>query len=104
MESLAISLPREALESFCRKWKIRRLAIFGSALRSDFRADSDVDLLATFADDARWSLWDMHDAEAELANLFGRPVDLIDQRSVEESENWLRRNSILSTARTIYGG
>jgi predicted nucleotidyltransferase len=103
MEALAIELPRAPLEAFCRKWKIRELAVFGSALRTDFGPDSDVDVLVSFADDARWTLWDVIAAEQELAGIIGRPVDLVERSTVEQSENWIRRNNILDTARTIYG-
>jgi predicted nucleotidyltransferase len=102
--SLAVELPNESLKAFCEKWKIRELAVFGSALRDDFRADSDVDFLASFADDARWSLWDVIGAEQELAEIVGRPVDLVERGTVEQSENWIRRNNILKSARVIYGG
>jgi predicted nucleotidyltransferase len=103
MEALAIVLPRTALEAFCRKWKICELAVFGSALRADFGPDSDVDVLVTFAADARWTLWDVIAAEQDLVEIIGRPVDLVERSTVEQSENWIRRNSILGSARTIYG-
>ena len=104
MVALAIELPQDALEAFCKKWRIRDLAVFGSALRDDFGPDSDVDVLVTFAEDARWSLWDVIAAEQELAEVLGRPVDLVERSTVERSENWIRKNSILSTARVVYGG
>jgi predicted nucleotidyltransferase len=48
-------VPRTALALFCRRWRITELALFGSVLRPDFRPDSDLDLLVTFAPDAAWS-------------------------------------------------
>jgi uncharacterized protein len=104
MVALAIEFPQEDVRRFCEKWKIRELAVFGSALRNDFRPESDVDVLVRFADDAQWSLWDVIGAEQELSQIVGRPVDLVEWRTVEESENWIRRANILSTARSIYGG
>jgi predicted nucleotidyltransferase len=103
MESLAIELPDQAIAAFCKKWKIRELAIFGSAVREDFGPDSDVDVLVRFADDARWSLWDVIGAEDELAQILSRPVDLLERGTVEQSENWIRRDSILNSARVVYG-
>jgi len=47
-----IVIPKERIADFCRRWKITELALFGSVLREDFRADSDVDVLVTFAPDA----------------------------------------------------
>jgi uncharacterized protein len=62
-----ISIPREPLEQFCRRWKIIELRVFGSALREDFRQDSDLDLLVKFAPNADWSLMDHVAMEEELA-------------------------------------
>lgn len=90
-----IPIPRQPLEDFCRRWKITELALFGSVLREDFRPDSDVDVLLSFADDARWGLFDLGRMEEELRTIFGRPVDLITRRSVEESRNYIRRRDIL---------
>jgi hypothetical protein len=63
-----------------------------------FNADSDVDVLARFAPDAPWSLFDWVHMEAELAAIFGRPVDLVELEMVEESTNRFRRRSILDSA------
>ena len=102
VELSAFQIPQEKIEAFCRKWKICEMALFGSVLREDFREDSDVDCLVTFGSDADWDLLDVIRAEEELAELLGRPVDLVQRSTVEKSENWIRRNHILKTARTIY--
>ena len=91
-----------ALEAFCRRWKIREVALFGSALRDDFGPDSDVDLLVSFEKDAGWTLLDFVDMEDELATIFGRKVDLVEREAVEESRNYLRRQSILGSVRALY--
>lgn len=62
----------------------------------------DVDLLVTFAPDARWGLFEHERMERELAELLGRNVDLVSRRAIEWSENALRRNSILAGAVTVY--
>lgn len=90
------------ITEFCRRWKIVKLEVFGSALRSDFGPDSDVDFLVTFHPGARWTLFDLVHAESELSSLVGRPVDLIERGPIEESENWLRRRAILGSAQTLY--
>ncbi len=77
----------EYISNFCQRWHIRKLALFGSALRDDFRADSDLDLLVTFDDDAAWSLLDHVQMERELSALLGRDIDLVSRRGVEQSEN-----------------
>ncbi|HEV2851561.1 MAG TPA: nucleotidyltransferase family protein [Thermoanaerobaculia bacterium] len=94
--------PLEPIEDFCRRWKIVELAVFGSVLREDFRPDSDVDFLVRFAPDARWSLFDHARMERELEELLGREVDLVSRSAVERSPNWIRREEILGTARTLY--
>jgi len=55
---LPFAWPRDEIRSFCRKWQITELAIFGSALRPDFGTDSDIDLLARFAPGAVWGVFD----------------------------------------------
>jgi predicted nucleotidyltransferase len=87
---------------FCRRWKIVELSLFGSALRDDFRPDSDIDLLVRFAVDAEWSLLDQARMERELENLLGRKVDLVSRAGIESSANWVRRQEILETSRPIY--
>jgi predicted nucleotidyltransferase len=97
-----VTLPMDALAEFCRRWKIRELAVFGSYVRDDFRPDSDLDFLYTFAADVPWTLFDLVTMDQELAAIVGRPVDLVDRTSIESSENWIRRRAILGTAETIY--
>jgi len=96
------TLPTDALAAFCRRWKIRELALFGSALRDDFRPDSDLDLLVTFAPEADWGLFDHVKMEQELQALLGRTVDLISRRAVERNENWIRRREILGAAQILF--
>ncbi len=89
----------EAIEEFCKRWKITELALFGSALRDDFRADSDIDLLVTFAEDAEWSLFDYVHIEQELTDKIGRKVDLTQKDGLV---NPFRRHRILKEATVIY--
>jgi uncharacterized protein len=100
--SVRIAIDREKLADFCQRWKITEFALFGSVLREDFRPDSDVDVLVTFAPEAEWSLFDDVDMEEELSVIFGRKVDLVSRRAVERSDNWIRRKAILSSAEPIY--
>ena len=96
-----LNISDEQLAEFCRKWKIARLELFGSALRDDFGDDSDIDLLVTF-DEPPKSLFDLVDMDLEIARLAGRHVDLVERRAVEEAENYLKRRRILGSAREIY--
>jgi predicted nucleotidyltransferase len=100
--SARIPLDREKIAEFCQRWKITEFALFGSVLRDDFRQDSDVDVLATFAPDADWSLFDHIEMQEELSSLLGRKVDLVSRWAIERSDNWIRRKAILNTAEPIY--
>ncbi len=100
--SLRIPIDRDKITEFCHRWKITELALFGSVLRDDFRPDSDVDLLATFAPEAEWSLFDHVTMEEELASILGRKVDLVSKRAIERSRNWIRRKAILEAAEPFY--
>ncbi len=99
-----MTFPEDKLEAFCRRWKIRELALFGSILRDDFGPDSDVDVLVEFDADAEWGLLDHIQMQQELQALLGREVDLISKRAVERSENWIFRQEVLSTAKVIFRG
>ncbi|MEA2239858.1 MAG: uncharacterized protein QOC81_4582 [Thermoanaerobaculia bacterium] len=98
MSQVAIDYDREKLRDFCRRWKITEFSLFGSVVRDDFGPESDVDVLVTFAADARWSLFDMSDMNDELKILFDRDVDLLTRRAVEGSLNPIRKTSILNSA------
>lgn len=97
-----VEVPDEALGEMCRKWKIRRLELFGSARTGRLGPDSDIDLLAEFEADEQWSLMDLAGAEEEFALLFGRRVDLVDRKSLERSANWIRRDAILNSTEVVY--
>jgi len=92
----------ENLGRFCREHGIARLELFGSALRDDFRDESDVDLLATLRADAHPTLLDWADMQEKLAELFGRSVDLVSRPAIESSRNRYRKHAILTTATQIY--
>ena len=100
--SLRIQLPLEHLADFCRRWSIIRLEIFGSALTDDFRADSDVDLVATYAPHAHWSLLDRVHMKHELEALLGREVDLLNRRALERGQANGRTSAILAQAELLY--
>ncbi len=90
------------IADFCRRWEISELALFGSILRQDFRSESDVDVLVTFAPEARHGLFQLNRMRDELVQLFGRKVDLVSRRGLESSRNHLRRKAILSSAEVLY--
>ncbi|MDA8137433.1 MAG: nucleotidyltransferase family protein [Desulfobacteraceae bacterium] len=76
MTKARIHVPKERIAEFCRKNRIQSLSLFGSALRDDFGADSDVDVLVEFKPGARIGLIQFTRLELELSDIFGRKVDL----------------------------
>jgi uncharacterized protein len=84
---------------FCQRWEIVEFAIFGSVLRDDFRADSDIDVLLTLSAAQKWSLFDLMDMQHELELMFGRSVDLLEKRSLK---NPFRKAEIMRTHQVIY--
>jgi hypothetical protein len=102
MGRIRIDIPQDRLEAFCRAHRIRRLSLFGSALRDDFRPDSDVDVLVSFETGARHSLFDLVTMQDELQVILGREVDLVEREAVEQSENYIRRRHILQNEEPVY--
>jgi len=99
---MKLEVDRVRLAQFCRERGIIRLELFGSALRDDFRQDSDVDLLATLRSDAGVTLFDWAEMQEKLSAIFGRTVDLVSRWGIERSRNPYRKQAILSTAVPLY--
>jgi predicted nucleotidyltransferase len=97
-----LDVTHEQIADYCRRWNIVRFELFGSVLRDDFRPDSDVDVLVTFAPNVGYGIGELLDMEDELKALFGRDVDLVKRDLVERSENYIRRRSILNSAQSVY--
>lgn len=97
MSTPRIEIPQDAINGFCRKWKITEFAFFGSVVRDDFGPDSDIDVLVAFHHDARHTLFDLVHMEDELREIFGRDVDLVTRKAVERNPSEWRRNAILGS-------
>lgn len=97
-----IGISADRLEQFCRRWKVSRLEVFGSAAEGRLRPDSDIDLLVTFHAEAEWTILDHYEMEEELSQMLGREVDLVSVRAVQENPNPILRQHILSSARLLY--
>ena len=102
MTGAQIDLPREKIAEFCKKWQIHEFSFFGSVLRDDFRPDSDIDVLVTFEEAAKHTLFDLVHMQDELKQMFGRDVDIVSRRGIESSRNYIRRDAILNSAEAIY--
>jgi uncharacterized protein len=94
-----ILVDKAQLDAFCRHHHIRRLSLFGSVLRDDFRSDSDVDILVEFAPDRVPGFLGLAQMEAELsAILHGRTVDI---RTAHDLSRYFR-DEVLATAEVQY--
>jgi len=91
----------ERLADYCRQTGITRLEVFGSTSRGDAERGSDVDLIATFAENPGLGFFVM---EEEMSAILGVPVHLLTRDSVDQMTNPYRRASILEDARAIYHG
>ena len=95
--SFALQVSRSEIEALCRKHEIRRLSIFGSALRDDFGPESDVDVLVEFLP-GRTPGFGFVTIEDELSTLIGREVDLHTPGSLSR----YFRDEVLEEARVLY--
>lgn len=94
-----ITIPKDKIADFSRRWQIIEFSLFGSALRDDFKSDSDVDILISFSDEAHWSLYEWVEMIDELKEMFGRKVDLVSKKGIR---NPFRRYEILKSREIIY--
>ena len=97
-----VGIPHEKVVEFCRKWHVSEFSLFGSALRSDFRADSDFDVMVDFEPGTHHSLLDVVSMAEDLQSIFGREVDLLTRPAVDKSRNYIRRKAILESRKVIY--
>jgi predicted nucleotidyltransferase len=92
-----IEISNRAIEEFCRRHHIQRLALFGSILRDDFGPDSDIDVLVTFEPDETPG-FGFIDVQDELSEILGHPVDLHTPASLSK----YFRNEVLREAEALY--
>ena len=91
----------QLLEDYCRRVGITRLEVFGSTARGEAKRGSDIDLMATFAENPGLKFFTM---EREMADILGVSVHLLTRESVEQATNPFRRVSILNDAKVVYDG
>jgi predicted nucleotidyltransferase len=102
MGKMKIDIPEARIADFCRKWGVKELALFGSALHDHFDESSDIDVLVDFREAAGRTLFDLVRMQGEVRDLFGRRVDIVSRRGIEGSGNHLRREAILGSAESLY--
>ena len=96
--SAHIPVQGRKLSGLCRRYHVRRLALFGSVLRDDFRPDSDVDVLVSFEPEARIGFITLSRMQRELSEIFQRSVDLVPMDGLKP----IIRESVLSTSQDVY--
>ncbi|MDI6767986.1 MAG: nucleotidyltransferase family protein [Bacteroidota bacterium] len=94
-----INIPHETIAEFCKRNYIRKLSFFGSVLRSDFRSDSDVDVLVEFDPEHVPGFFGLAHLERELSEILGKKVDL---RTPQELSKYFR-DEVVSSALVAYG-
>lgn len=99
MATIHIAFDRLRLRDFCRRWKISRMAFFGSVLRDDFGPKSDVDVMVAFSTGSQWSLFDMVDMKLELEEMFKREVDIVEDGTIR---NPIKRRCIYENLEVVY--
>jgi len=100
--STPIKIPYEDIQAFCQQWQITEFALFGSIVTDTFQEESDVDVLIRFDETVRISLFQMVELSEELEEIFGRKVDVLTRRSIEQSDNFIRKENILQSMQVIY--
>ena len=100
MSPTRITLPTDRIAEFCRKNRVKSLAVFGSVLRADFRSDSDIDVLVEFERDAKVGFLAMGRMQRELTAIFQRQVDLVPRDGLKP----VIREAILTSAEVLYAG
>lgn len=93
-----IEIPKDRIVDFCRRHNIRRLSLFGSALREDFRPGSDVDILVEFEPEAEVGFIAFSQMQRELSALLKRTVDLVPREGLKPAI----RESVLTSAEELY--
>ena len=97
-----VDLGSDVIRRFCERWRIQELAVFGSILDDRFRPDNDVDLLASFEEDAPWDLLDLLRMQDEASQILGRQVEIVSRRGIEQNANRIIKREVLGTAETVY--
>lgn len=93
-----LNIPAKELADLCRRYRIRQLAVFGSALRDDFSPESDVDVLVEFEPEAHIGFMTLSRIQRELSALLERPVDLVPKEGLKTKI----RETVLATAEVVY--
>ena len=98
MRETGLNIPKEKIAEFCKRNHIRKLSLFGSILRGDFKPDSDIDLLVEFHPEHVPGFIRLAGMEIELTQMLGRKVDL---RTSQDLSRYFR-DDVLNSAEVQY--
>ncbi len=99
MSNARVDIPEAEVADFCRRHHIRKLALFGSVIRDDFTADSDIDVLVEFESGHTPGLITLAGMESELSGVMGRrKVDMVTPRMLSK----YFRDQVLEEAEVVY--
>lgn len=93
-----IQVSPKTLEQFCKRYRVRRLALFGSVLRDDFGSESDIDILVVFEPGAKVSFMTLGRMQRELSVIFERKVDLVPQEGLKPAI----REAVITSSQEVY--
>ena len=93
-----INLPMDEIVALCKRYHVRELALFSSAVRSDFRPDSDTDILVEFEPGAQIGFMALAAMQRELSEIVGRKVDLVPKGGLKPRI----REAVLESAKVLY--
>jgi predicted nucleotidyltransferase len=96
-------IPSDIRSTIIPQFQISSLWIFGSAIREDYSGESDIDLVVEFMPGARATLLTLASLQTSLEKAFGRKVDLITRKAIDDFMNPILKQEILSTMVRIYG-
>jgi uncharacterized protein len=88
----------KAIKDLCKRYRVKELSVFGSALREDFRMDSDIDLLVEFEPKAQIGFMTLSRMQRKLSAILNRPVDLVPKGGLKAKI----RESVISSAKVLY--
>ena len=98
IQSARVNIQANGLADLCMRFSVAELSVFGSALRDDFRPESDLDLLVSFLPGTRVTFLTLARMQRELESLAGRPVDLVPREGLKAAI----REDILANAQVHY--
>ena len=99
LEKNGIHLKYEDIVHLCQKYHLSELSVFGSAIRDDFKDESDVDVLISFDENSLSTIWDILHIKDELEAMLNRAVDVIEKEALR---NPIRKRNILTSYEVVY--